>query len=357
MITANLDVLLDIIARISWVVFGVFTIIFFIRTILKSGIIRAFVSLFSYRVLLPLLLTLIITLISLALVFIEPQMVGVVVSIVSPSGIRPQPLQSGLHWIVPILENEVQYPIYWNTYTMSSKPHEGEKQRDDSIRARTSDGQEVLLDCSVIFRVDPAQAVRVHIDWQDRYEEEFVRPVTRGYVRTQVSQFTVTEVNSSARRDLETTLDRILRDEFASKGLILDQFVLRDIAFSPEYSSAIEEKQVALEGQLKKEYEAEQIRRLARGEADAVRIEAQAQAEALELINQVLIKNPNLLEYKYIEKIAPNIRVMLLPHNTPLILPLPNLDEPLPLTSTEEITLTMEAEDDISLDAEEALIR
>ena len=123
----------------------------------------------------------------------------------------------------------------------------------------------MLLDCSIIFRLDPKQAVRLHIDWQQRYIEDFVRPVVRGFVRTQVSQFTVTEVNSEKRKDLEAMLDQLLEDEFEHKGLILDQFLLRDITFSDEYAASIEEKQVELERQEQTKYEAEQLRRLAQG--------------------------------------------------------------------------------------------
>ena len=149
---------------------------------------------------------------------------GVVITAVSQGGVRPQPLRGGLKWIIPILEEVQVYPIHWQTYTMSGKPAEGEKAGDDSIRARTKDGQEVRLDSSIIFRLDVNQVVRVHIDWQDRYVEEFIRPLMRGILRSEVSQFTVDEVNSSARKDLEATLDRILKEELLDKGIILDRF-------------------------------------------------------------------------------------------------------------------------------------
>ena len=196
--------------------------------------------------------------------------------------------------------------------------------------------------------------MRIHTDWQSRYIDEFVRPIVRGYVRTEVSKFKVNEVNSEKRKDLEAILKNILTVEFAEKGLILDQFVLRDIAFSEQYADSIEKKQVALEGQTQKEYEAEQIRRLAKGNADAIRIEAEgkakaieveaeAQAHALNVIEQELRKNTNLLNYSYIDKIAPNINVMLLPSDNPLLLPLPSIDSLGGITTTTDLTSTIEA--------------
>jgi len=341
MLSQNVDQLLDLASKVAWVLFAVYAVVFFARTIWLYGIVTGIIRLFSFRVLVPLLLVIGINLLSLALVFVQPQQVGVVVSIISPGGIRPQPLRAGLHLIIPFLETEVLYPISWQTYTMSIKPMEGSIQGDDSIRARTSDGQEVRLSASVIFRVDQEQAISLHIDWQNRYIEEFVRPFIRGLVRTIVSQYEVREVNSDQRADLEILLDRLIREEFAQKGLVMDQFLLRDIAFSPEYSSAVEAKQVAFEERVQTEYQAEQMRNLAGGRADAIELEAQAQSNALKLIGDALEAQDDLVTYHYVDKIAPNVRVMLLPSDNPLILPMPSLDAMAPITDSVPLTTTM----------------
>jgi len=221
--------------------------------------------------------------------------------------------------------------------------------------------------------------IRIHIDWQKRYIQDLVRPMTRGIVRTEVSQFTIDEVNSSKRRDLETELYRRMQDTLEEKGLILDTFVLRNIAFSPEYAAAVEQKQVALQGKTRKEHEADQIRKYAAGEADRVRtlaeadaeavvtkakgeaearvIQAKAEAEALQLIADVLAQNRDLLTYEYIDKLSPGIKVMLLPHDTPLLLPLPTFEPgetvvstpvptetPISITPTETLTPTIPTE-------------
>jgi regulator of protease activity HflC (stomatin/prohibitin superfamily) len=336
-----LDQLLQIAAQISWALFGIYTLAYFVLTVRQHGPVLALIRLFSYQVMGPLLLAIGVSLLSLALVFVEPTEVAVIVSVVSPGGIRPQPLMAGLHWIIPVLEREENYPIVWQTYTMAGRPNEGAKAGDDSIRARTSDGQEVRLDCSVIFRINQERAVVLHSDWQTRYIEDFVRPTVRSVVRTQVSQFTVREVNSSARKDLEALLDRLLREEFAEKGLLLDNFLLRDITFTPEYAASIEHKQIALEGEQQALHEAQQLRNRAQGKADAIKVEAQAQSEALKLIAEALQADPQLLTYQYVEKLSPNIRAMLVPNNNPLILPLPDLMETQPLTPAQTTTVTV----------------
>jgi len=334
----NFADLLSITVKSAWIIFGLYALLVFLNTIIRHGVVIALIRLISVRIVVPLLIPIAFTLIARALVFVPPQEVGVVISILSPGGIRPQPLRAGLHWIIPALEWEKTYPIYWQTYTMAGLSDESTLENSDSIRARTSDGQEVHLDTSIIFRIDEQQVVALHVEWQERYIIDLVRPVIRGIVRQQVSQFTVSEVNSSSRKDLEVALDRILREELSSKGLIVDQFLLRDVSFTPEFALSIEHKQIALEKREMAIYEAERMRNLAEGEADALRLRADGEADALAAIANSLGGEEELVTYRYVEKLAPNIRVMLVPSQNPFILPLPNLEESLMPTMTIPIT-------------------
>ncbi len=325
-----------------WGFLALYYVLYLINAIRRGQFRLAFRRLFTLRLpLFILFLVIVFSLIGQSLVFVDPQEVGVVVSLIQSDGIRDRPFRSGMRTIAPLLEQVERYPIYWQTYTMASKPSEGSKIGDDSIAARTADGQEVLIDCSIIFQIDPDQVIRVHIDWQRRYIEDFVRPVARGIIRSQVSQYTVDEVNSSKRKDLEKELDTQVRAAYQERGFILDRFVLRNIAFSPEYAAAVEAKQVALQDRTKKEHEAEQIRKLAQGNADqitilakadaeAIRVRASAEADALREIAKALANNNELLLYRYIEKLSPAIRVMLVPNNAPLLLTFPTLDDAAP---------------------------
>lgn len=333
-----LDTTLDFFTKGAWTLFIIALALLFLRTVIQEGLVAAFGIFASRFVAIGLLLLLSISAVNESLIFVQPQQVGVVVSLFSPEGVRDQPFRSGLRWIIPLAEEMYLYPIYWQTYTMSGRPLEGQEVGDDAIIARTSDGQEVIIDCSAIFRVQTDQAIRIHIEWQDRYISDFVRPMIRGIVRTEVSQFTIDEINSSKRRDLERSLELLVRQEMEDKGFVLDQFLVRNITFSDIYAISVEQKQVALQDITRNEHVADQIRRLAEGRADevvrlaeaeatAIFVRAEAQAEALELIAAAVAENPDLLTYEYIDKIAPGVRVMILPNDNPFILPLPNLDD------------------------------
>jgi regulator of protease activity HflC (stomatin/prohibitin superfamily) len=167
-----LDQLLNFVSITAWILFAVFVFFTVVRAFQYGGLQEGARSLGRPWIIISLLVVVGLSLLSSSLVFIEPQETGVVISLVSPDGYRQQPLRSGLHWIIPLAERVIQYPIYWQNFTMSSDPLEGSKVGNDSIAARTSDGQSVFVDSSIIYRIDPNEVIRVHIDLQDRYVDD-----------------------------------------------------------------------------------------------------------------------------------------------------------------------------------------
>ena len=286
---------------------------------------------------------LVVSTLSAGLVFVEPQERGVVISAIQPKGYRENALQPGLRWIVPFMERVVYYPISRQTYTMSIASFEGQVQGDDSITARTADGQEIFVDASVIYQINPDDVVRVHILWQDRYSDDLVRAHSRGIIRDGVSRFGVEDVISDQRFELVNFINQQLATKMEENGLLLVDFVLRNITFSPEYAASVEQKQIA--EQLAKQavfvveqrkQEAQQVIETAKGDsqsaviaaegrAKARLIEAQAEATSLALIQSAIANNPELLTYQYITKLAPTIQTMLLPSESPFVFTLPDI--------------------------------
>ncbi|MEW6178650.1 MAG: prohibitin family protein [Chloroflexota bacterium] len=335
----NIANLFQGIATLAWILFFGALVLVVVRASRSRPVKNASVTLIS-----ALVLAVLLTVVAAGLVFIEPQERGVVISALSPTGYREQALEPGLRWIIPFAERVVRYPISRQTYTMSISPQEGQVIGDDSITARTSDGQEVFIDASVIFEIDPAKVVDVHIRWQDRYTNELIRALTRGIIRDAVSQYGVEEVYSTKRNEMTQQVFDALTIKLSENGLRLVDFVLRNITFSPEYAASIEQKQIAEQQAQQarfvveqKRQEAEQARQVAQGRADAAviqakgeaearLIQAEAEAKALEILSQALKDNPELLTYQYITKLSPNIQALLLPNNAPFIFPLPEMN-------------------------------
>ncbi|MCD6356114.1 MAG: hypothetical protein J7L66_02415 [Anaerolineaceae bacterium] len=158
-----------------------------------------------------------------------------------------------------------------------------------------------------------------------------VRVQSRGIIRDAVSQFNVEQVISNKLFEFVKYMHKELGNKFEDNGLILVDFVLRNITFSAEYATSIEQKQIA-EQEVKqanfiveqKKQEAQQVIETAKGDAQAASncrkgranarlIEVHAEAEALALIQGAIVDNLELLTYQYVTKLAPSITTMLLP--------------------------------------------
>jgi prohibitin 1 len=292
----------------------------------------------SSTALVVVLIAIVLTILGSGLVYVESSERGVVRTI-RAGGVRPDSLGPGLHWIVPVVEQVVTYSISNQTYTMSAVSGEGQVTGDDSIRARTKDGQEVIIDASVIYQIDPNKVVPLHIVWQNRFEDEFVRPEARGIIRDAISQYGVEEVVSTKRVEIVKIITEEMSSSLAENNLRLLDFVLRDIHFSEGYAAAVEQKQIAeqLAQQAaltveQKKQEAEQARQVAQGQADAAVIAAKGAAEARIInaeaearANQLLAESltSTLLQYQYILKLAPGVQTIFIPTGNQFILPLP----------------------------------
>jgi regulator of protease activity HflC (stomatin/prohibitin superfamily) len=331
----NISSLLQGIASFAWLGFAGVIVLIFIRVSRKEPT-RGL----STLVIVLLVAAILLTTVGAGLVFLQANEYGVVISAFAPKGYREVALTPGLHWIIPFIESVQKYSIARQTYTMSSASSEGAVQGDDSIQARTKDGQQIFIDASVIYAVDPTQLIQLHTVWQNRYEDNVVRPVSRAAIRDAVSQFGVEELVSTKRAELETAIREEIQKGLNANNIIMSDFLLRNIRFSDEYAAAVEQKQIAEQQaqQAKfvveqKKQEAEQARQTAQGQADAAviaskgaaearLIQAEAEAKANQLLSASL--TPTLLQYQYILKLAPGVQTIFVPSGNQFILPLPN---------------------------------
>ena len=331
----NISTLLQGLASFVWIGFIGALVMIFVRAS-RNQPAKGLTSL----VVILLVAAILLTTVGAGLVFLQANEYGVVISAFAPKGYREIALTPGLHWIIPFVESVQKYSVAQQTYTMSSATGEGQVQNDDSIQARTKDGQQVFIDASVIYKPDSSQIIQLHINWQNRYEDMVVRPVSRAAIRNAVSQFGVEELVSTKRAELELAIREEIETKLKANNITMSDFLMRNIRFSDEYAAAVEQKQVAEQQaqQAKfvvesKKQEAEQARQTAQGQADAAviaaegaaearLINAQAEAQANQLLSQSL--TPTLLQYQYILKLAPGVTTIIIPTGNQFILPLPD---------------------------------
>jgi regulator of protease activity HflC (stomatin/prohibitin superfamily) len=331
----NISTLLQGIASFAWIGFIGVLVTIFIRVSRNQP-----AKGLSTLVIVLLVAAILLTALGAGIVFIEPDQMAIVVTVIGKGGIRQDALTAGLHWIIPFAERVEKYSILNQTYTMSAVGTEGQVSGDDSIQVRTKDGQQVYIDASVIYAIDPLKTTDLYRTWRFDYENGLVRPQSRGVIRNVASQYGVEEIVSTKRDEMQAAITEELTAIFADNNLVLRDFVLRNIRFSDEYALAVEQKQIAEQQaqQAKfvvesKKQEAEQARQVAQGQADAAVIAAQgaaearliqakAEAEANQLLSQSL--TPTLLQYQYILKLAPGVQTIFVPSGNQFILPLPD---------------------------------
>jgi regulator of protease activity HflC (stomatin/prohibitin superfamily) len=251
------------------------------------------------------------------------------------SGQVEAPRRSGIHVILPGVQQVTMYPINQQEYTMSGLADEGARSGDDAVEARSIDGQTVEMDVTILFRIkNTDESIRVvHLDWagdEEAYREQLIRPTVRSVVRDVVSTFQAEEIYGARRTEMQAMIEEALREDLDPRGFELNGVLVRNITFSAEFTQAIEGKQVEEQELQRARTAAERAREeakgradaaieAARGEAEATLVRAQADAEALRLVSQQIAANPNLLQYIYITTLSDNVSLALIPSNTPFL--------------------------------------
>jgi prohibitin 2 len=281
--------------------------------------------------LIGLLIVILFVIVNAGLVEVKADEVAVVFNSLSGK-LEGKPLGPGMHIIIPGVQEATIYSTAQQEYTMSGSISEGARQGDDAVVALTSDGQEVKIDITIIYRINPARANDVHVKWQGRYQDSLIRPVVRSETRSALTRFKVEQIYGAQHEELQQEIEDNVRQLIEPEGFEVSQLLIRNIAFSQAYVDSIEQKQVAqqqaqeAEFRVKeKEQEAAQARALAQGDADSVRIRAEGEAAALQLINEQLKQNPLLLQWRYIEQLGDNVQLVIIPSNSPYLFDLQSL--------------------------------
>jgi regulator of protease activity HflC (stomatin/prohibitin superfamily) len=210
----------------------------------------------------------------------------------------------GLHFVMPLADQVEFFDLRKQTYSMSKTSWEGEVKGDDSMRGQTSDGQEVIIELSLRFRLDPQNVWKLRRDIGRDYLSKIIRPELRSHVRIAIAEFPASKVYSSERRTVERNIETRLREKLAKSYIIVDEVLLRDVRFSDAFQAAIIQKQIAQQNAERMKYVLE-MERLKKQEKIIL---AEGEAEAIKLKGRAIAQNSRIVPYEYAMKVAPNIK-------------------------------------------------
>ena len=203
-------------------------------------------------------------------------------------------LESGLHMVNPLVDITT-FDIQTQNYTMSVIHDEGEKEGDDAIRVLSNDGLEVIIDLTVLYRVLPNEAPKILKGIGVDYTDKIVRPVTRTRIRDNAVYYDAVALYSSKRAEFQQRIFKTIEADFKSRGLVLEQLLIRNINLPSSVKTTIESK-------INAEQEAQKmifVLQKEKQEAERKRVEAQGIADYQRIISTGLTDKQ--LQYEQIK--------------------------------------------------------
>jgi regulator of protease activity HflC (stomatin/prohibitin superfamily) len=192
-------------------------------------------------------------------------------------------LTSGLHLINPLMA-VTKMDVKTQNYTMSAVHDEGSKTGDDAIRVLTSDGLEVVIDLTVLYRVLPTDAPRIVRETGLDYTDKIVRPLARTRIRDNAVYYDAVSLYSSKRDEFQRRIFDAIAGEFQKRGLMLEQLLIRNITLPQAVKVSIEQKMTAEQDAQKMQY----VLQKEQQEAQRKRVEAQGISDYQRIISQSL---------------------------------------------------------------------
>jgi len=203
-------------------------------------------------------------------------------------------LESGLHLINPLLDI-TDFDIQTQNYTMSAIHGEGAQQGDDAIRVLSNDGLEVVIDLTVLYRIIPNDAPKIFKQIGVNYTDKIVRPVTRTRIRDNAVYYDAVALYSTKRNEFQQRIFKTIEADFKSRGLVLEQLLIRNINLPTSVKASIESKINAEQDAQKMTF----VLQKEKQEAERKRVEAQGIADYQRIISMGLTDKQ--LQYEQIK--------------------------------------------------------
>ncbi|MCU1347036.1 MAG: hypothetical protein JWO56_66 [Acidobacteria bacterium] len=153
------------------------------------------------------------------------------------------------YFFSPFINDWATFDTSTQNLVMSAKASGGDRKEKDDLRFKTRDGNDIETDVTVRWRIEPQRAAYV---WKmvapttEALKERVVRPQARGYVRDVLNRLDSEEyynpdLRFAAANDATTLLARALK----GYGIVVEQVILGDFSFKPDYQTLINKRKEA----------------------------------------------------------------------------------------------------------------
>ncbi|MEG4484890.1 prohibitin family protein [Microcoleus sp. D2_18a_B4] len=185
------------------------------------------------------------------------------------------------------------FPIVTSVKTLSVRVQKTDLKAD----AASKDLQSITTDLAVNWNVDPAKVNQIYqqIGDEEQIVASILSPAISEVLKAATSKKTAEEIITK-RTELKTEIDNSLKKRLEPYGVIVRDVSLINFGFSPEFSKAIESKQIAEQEAKQAEFTVQKATQDAKAEINR----AKGKAEAQRLQRQTL--TAEILQQQAIEK-------------------------------------------------------
>lgn len=171
-------------------------------------------------------------------------------SLLGGRGIQEEVYAQGQTYFFPRPFSEwTVYDVGLQNLQMVRAAGEGDRAGDDSVRFKTIDGNDVAVDVTVVWQIEPSRApsVLARIGGTNaEVSDKLVRPIARSVVRDVLNRLTSEEYYQADKRyqlaeEARTRLTELLEPE----GIQVTQILLAGHQFNATYEGIIRDKKVA----------------------------------------------------------------------------------------------------------------
>jgi regulator of protease activity HflC (stomatin/prohibitin superfamily) len=153
------------------------------------------------------------------------------------------------YFFLPVVNDWKKYDISLRNLSMTANVSSGNRQGKDDLRFKTRDGNDIDADVTVRWRVDPTKVKDI---WQkvapstDEVQERLVRPQARAYVRDVLNRLNSEDFyNPTLRFAAANDATKVLGNRLREYGVVVEQVIVGDFSFKPEYQRLINARKEA----------------------------------------------------------------------------------------------------------------
>jgi uncharacterized FlaG/YvyC family protein len=153
------------------------------------------------------------------------------------------------YFFMPVINDWKTYDISLRNLVMTAEVQSGDRQGKDDLRFKTRDGNDIETDVTVRWRIDQTKVVKL---WRqvgtstEDVQERLVRPQARAYVRDVLNRLNSEDFyNPTKRFAAANDATRLLSGHLSSDGVVVEQVILGNFSFKPDYQRLINARKEA----------------------------------------------------------------------------------------------------------------